>query len=588
MLLQRLEEYANRLDLPPMLYTKIPVRYIVELETDDQGHLLHVELNDTSDPSNPSTKRGEPRDVPYVQPSSNIKPQLLASNAEYTFGLPAGVTKPERAARCHRAYLELLARCVQHTQEPTVRAVSLFLNNAPLAHLQLPADMDRGARITFRVNGVFPVDLPVIQSFWATENDPALKSAPIMQCLVCGQERPVLARLQAKLKGVPGGQAPGTALISANADAFESYGLSASLTAPTCAACGERFTKAANDLLANDVNHIVLRGAVFIFWTRTKVDFSPRTYISNPRPEQVNQLLHTVLTGKRSPKVDETRFYATVLSGSGSRAVVRDWIDTTVGEVKQHLAIWFQRQRIVGPQGEEPQPLGLYALAAVTVRELRDVSTPTTRALLRSALTDSPLPLRLLDQVIRRIRAERRVTRPHAALIKLVLLSQSASQPDTKEDTLVRLDPHHPSRAYHCGRLLAVLEDIQTSAIRNINTTVVDRFYGAASSAPFSVFPRLLVGARAHLAKLRRDNLGAFHALEQRLGDIHDQLTEYPHILDLKEQCLFHIGFYHQQSWGRDQRRKASEQRKAGLALEADVPSIGAVESTADITKENE
>ena len=39
-------------------------------------------------------------------------------------------------------------------------------------------------------------------------------------------------------------------LISANSDAFESYGLSASLNAPTCANCGEAFTRGINSLLA--------------------------------------------------------------------------------------------------------------------------------------------------------------------------------------------------------------------------------------------------------------------------------------------------------------------------------------------------
>src|SRR5690606_1581969 len=135
-----------------------------------------------------------------------------------------------------------------------------FLHSEPVSQLRLPDDFDRGATIVFRVDGVYPTDLPAVQTFWAAENDPSRNDAPIMQCIVCGQERPVLDRLQAKIKGVPGGQTSGTAIISANADAFESYGLKASLIAPTCAECGERFTKAANELLASPSNRFILGG----------------------------------------------------------------------------------------------------------------------------------------------------------------------------------------------------------------------------------------------------------------------------------------------------------------------------------------
>ncbi len=85
MLLQRLREYSERLDLPPSLYNEAPVRYILEL--DAAGRLLNPEPVDTADPSSPRTKRGQRRLVPQVQRSSGVKPLLLADNAEYTLGL---------------------------------------------------------------------------------------------------------------------------------------------------------------------------------------------------------------------------------------------------------------------------------------------------------------------------------------------------------------------------------------------------------------------------------------------------------------------------------------------------------------------
>ena len=385
-----------------------------------------------------------------------------------------------------------------------------------------------------------------------------------MQCVVCGRERPVLSRLQSKLKGVPGGQTSGTAIISANAEAFESYGLEASLIAPTCADCGERFTKAANDLLSREGNRVIIGGAAFIFWTQEEVGLDIFATFNNPEPGQVAALIDSVRKGAWTPGVDDTAFYATSLSGSGGRAVVRDWLDTTVGEVKRHLAIWFQRQSIVAPSGDERRPYGISALAYSTVRETKDLASPVPRALLRGAITGSPLPWDLLFQAVRRNRAEQRVTRPRAALIKLVLLSQ---RQEYEEDYMVRLDVDNPEPAYRCGRLMAVLEEAQRAAMPNVNSTVVDRFFGTASTAPASVFSRLLRGVQPHLAKLQRDNRGAHVAIQRRLEEILSGLPSdkgFPRTLTLEQQGLFSLGYYHQRAHDQAEMREAAERRRQG------------------------
>jgi CRISPR-associated protein Csd1 len=121
---------------------------------------------------------------------------------------------------------------------------------------------------------------------------------------------------------------------------------------------------------------------------------------------------------------------------------------------------------------------------------------------------------------------------------------------------MVQLHPDHPEPAYHCGRLLAVLEQIQRTAIgSNISATIVDRFYGTASTAPASVFGRLLRGAQPHLSKLQRDRPGAAYALQERMEEIMAALPAFPHTLNLKEQGLFALGYYHQRAYDRAQAR---------------------------------
>ena len=72
------------------------------------------------------------------------------------------------------------------------------------------------------------------------------------------------------------------------------------------------------------------------------------------------------------------------------------------------------------------------------------------------------------------------------------------------------LDSSNDDPAYLCGRLFALLEAVQRAAIPGTNTTITDRFFGTASSAPASVFGRLLRGAQAHLNKLRKEKRGTY------------------------------------------------------------------------------
>lgn len=557
MLLQRLREYSERLDLPPRLYSELPVRYIIEL--DGEGLLLSPELIDTADPSSKATKRGVRRRTPSVVATSGIKPFLLAHKAEYVLGHVGEGGVSARVARCHDAFLDLATRCADATGESAVAAVVAFLRNGPLTQLNLNERFDPSGTITFRVDGVFPTDLPSVQAFWADANDPARASAPTMTCIVCGNERPVLERLELKVKGVPGGQMSGTSIISFNADAFESYGLSASLNAPTCADCGERFTKAVNALLAPDGPNIRLTNIAYIFWTKEpQADIPWAALLNDADPEQVKQLLSGAFSAKAGAgHVDANAFYAAALSGSGGRAVVREWIDTTVDEAKKRLARWFRMQRIIHISQQGPEvapPLTLRQLAYATVRsgDRNNPAAPNiSRALVRTAFTGAPLPHDLLFQVVRRIRAEQpekgksKVTTARAALIKMVLLSQ---RQDLQEDDMIELDESNKDPGYVCGRLLAVLERAQRQAMPGINATIVDRFYGTASSAPASVYGRLMKGVQPHLAKLERDNRGAWFGIQKRLEEVQANLTGFPKTLTLEQQGLFALGYYHERA----------------------------------------
>ena len=123
-------------------------------------------------------------------------------------------------------------------------------------------------------------------------------------------------------------------------------------------------------------------------------------------------------------------------------------------------------------------------------------------------------------------------------------------------------------RAYLCGRLLAVFEQIQYAALGDINANVVDRFYGTFSAAPALVFARLVSNAQNHLRKLRRDKPGAFVGNDRRLGEVLKLLgtAPPPTQFSLQDQGRFALGYYHE----RAKRFEEIAERKAEKAAKAE------------------
>lgn len=567
MLLQRLVEYVARLEgMAPYGYADVAVRY--EIHLDGSGRLLTPQPIDLA---SKESKFGQRRPIPQVRRSgTKAPPMLLADHAEYTFGLARKPEDVDKARIRHADYLELLSACAAATQNPLVAAVIAFLADSPVAQLQLPDDFERSGNIEFRVDGYLVTQQPDVQRFWSARNQP---DTEIMQCLVCNERKPALATLPGVVKGIPDGNATGTAIISANADAYLSYGLSQSQISPICVDCAEGFTKGINHLLAHRESCIRIGDTAYLFWTKEDVGFSVADWFDTPDPGRVRELINSVRTGSFDRHVDQTPFYTVALTANNARAVVRDWFDTTLGQVKASLAQWFEWQAIVGLHGEDPVPLGLYALAAATVRDpKKELTSLTATTLLRSALTGYPLPDRLLQQAVRRCQVEsndknQKVSRARAALMKLVIMSQ---QPQSKEDEMVYLQPDNSDSAYHCGRLLAVLESIQRlSADGQLNTTLIDRFYGSASSAPASAFGTLIRGAQPHIAKLRKNRPGLARSLEGQMEEVIGAIPAFPPMLTSKAQAVFALGYYHQRAFSRAQAREIAQAKRAAAGAAA-------------------
>ena len=107
------------------------------------------------------------------------------------------------------------------------------------------------------------------------------------------------------------------------------------------------------------------------------------------------------------------------------------------------------------------------------------------------------------------------------------------------------LNEEHPSPAYHCGRLMAVLAEIQQAALDNVGSGVIQRYYAAASTTPALVLGRLVRTSNYHLEKIeyRKKRAGLKDLFTGIWSPLKD---EVPRVLDLEAQSLFALGFYQQ------------------------------------------
>ena len=559
MLLEQLREYHRRLEPTPTMYGPSPVRWLIDL--DPQGNFQGMVPMEGEGRRAP---RGKVLLIPQVSRTSTVRANLLVDNAKYALGVPGDKTQRarERAAKAHRAFIALARECAEETREPAVHAVVACLERP--APPSLPPDIGPGDIVMFRVDGAMPTDLRSVQAFWARRQAAATAASArgeTVDCLICGQRRPPATRHPVKIKGIPGGQSSGTALVSANMPAFESYGLEASRTAPICQGCAEEYAKGANQLIRDGRTRLVIGPVMYLFWTReASTDLSISSLLQDPQPEDVQALLRTPWTSQAgATKVEATAFYATALAASMGRVAVREWLEMTVGEAREHLVQYFALQRIVRPDGSNWRPIGLFPLAASVVPPGSDIPAVISTGLLRLAIAGASPPQALLTGALRRARmcgrAERPVTYPRAAVIKMVLQSREREGP-----TMEELDPKLRHPAYLCGRIFAIVEAVQYAALGQVGTTVTDRYFGAASTTPAYVLGKLVSDSRkAHFGKLRRQKPAAYYALDQRLSEAMDGLGEFPETLTLEEQGRFVLGYYHQRAADRKAARARRE-----------------------------
>jgi len=382
------------------------------------------------------------------------------------------------------------------------------------------------------------------------------------QCLVSGLVQPI-AELHPATP-VPGSQA--TAKIhSFNLPAFVSFRKKQGLNAPVGKQATFAYTTSLNYLLdsrnrTSGKQCLHVGDAWVVFWAgkRSVLEESFADIFGEPSvddPDRNARAIHALFAAPQQgvPPIQDqqTPFFVLGLAPNIARVAVRFWHVSTVAELAGHIHCHFDDLKIVRRKRDyEYLPLKslLNSTAQTTQKYPRGdpekVPPSLGGDLMQAILTGRAYPETLLQGAIRRVRAEREVSYPRASLVKACINRQSRNQSNAEKELTVSLDLGNINPGYRLGRLFAVLEKIQEEANPKINATIRDRFYGAASAAPVTVFSNLMRLKNHHLAKL--ENTGRRVNFERVITEIVDGIGDFPPHMSLADQGRFAIGYYHQ------------------------------------------
>lgn len=611
-LLNALIESADRFeDILPVGYAERSITWVINI--DDSGQ--HPAVVHKQSPRRTVKAPATPSD----RTSGKVSATLLVDKVSYAVGIADTGKKgnaTDIAKKEHDDFVHLVRTAADNC--PTIKPIADWLEDeekvrAVVSQMQpKPDDL-----VTFEV-GSQPraTDEPDVQKFWSDYISKRIGEEE-QQCVICGEWKPIARILPFKVVlptcSVQVSSYNTDAFCSGGATTKSAN------NGAICYDCAGKATQVLNHLtklkngssssqhavmLLRDEKRDSFRNQVAVFWTKQPIELQtdegpkpgevlPRLTLEDTGPlsedempayaDQLRDLLQRPLTeGAGDAALPANKFYLAVLSPNKSRLVVREWLEQDVEAMRTHVGQYLDALRILHPAGRyvgfPPLPAMLTTLQSPVSSKNRNEEKPRLpqvepdllRKLLRCMFTGSLPPKALLTRAVRCFRVpdppaegEQRNRQQFrrmalAAAMKLVLTYDKPQEQQAMEQRHTEYDEQSDYKRqspYLSGCLLAVLEAIQSRPGNKVNATLVDRFYGAASTAPGTVFGNLVSTAtKAHLPKLRKENKEWLTLRSGKGVNINDRMAEtcakineaggFKPFLTPEEQGQFALGFY--------------------------------------------
>lgn len=384
-------------------------------------------------------------------------------------------------------------------------------------------------------------------------------------CAVCGTNNyPILDEPHGSVK-LPKGQTAGSMLVSYNTNAFESYNLKGNLNSGICTNCARNYIEALQYLAGNGHNITSEKGetkfkysnrqkisddTIALFWTKEpNDDIDPFSDICQPTEERVRKLFSSIITGdnQRVNSELENYFYCCTMSSAAARIAVRDWMAISVSQYQKNLQQWFNDIATI-KDGEIFYP-GINSILNSCIKKKTKPTQSDVKAKARigailwhAALTNTSLPLMILQSVLTQIEHDY-FSPEKSTVIRLVLNRNIKKTYYMKKE----LDEKNESKAYLCGRLFALICQLQYKAQGDVNSSIKDRFFASASSNPSRAMSILLT---KYVPVYQKKTKGAY---TKSITEIASRIEHFPERLTLTERGEFALGYYHQYAYKKNE-----------------------------------
>lgn len=495
---------------------------------------------------------------------SGINPCFLWDNAQYLLGYKKDDDKPDRTRMAFAAFRNKHLALEEEIGSPAFSAVCHFLrkwDSSTAARYSFLAELKSGFGV-FQINGqhCYVHQDPIIRDWWS-RNAFVEQNEQMGYCLITG-ERSSIARLhEPAIKGFPDAPSSSARIVSFNEDSFASHGKDKGANAPVSMLAAFKYCSALNvltDGARRKQQRIQIGDTATVFWAERESPVEGFLGLvfdgsdDSGRNQSLRLFLEAAREGRMPGGIDpDIRFYILGLSPNASRLAIRFWHSGTVTELKDRLGQYFRDIAIRKNFDNEADFPSLQQLLRETavLKKYDNIPPLLSGAMMRSILEGLPFPNSLLPVLLDRIRAEQATKKdgrsvPNMNYLRACLLAGVLRRNYKREVKSMAYDWDNRERGYLLGGVFAALERIQErSSGRDLNATIRDRYYGAASSTPVMAFPILLRLKNHHLAKM--ENRGEAVNFEKLLGRLLDELRGgFPAHLSLEQQGLFALGYY--------------------------------------------
>ena len=504
-----------------------------------------------------------------VTRSSGVSANFLCDNAKYLLGISQEKDEKnkKRAEECFLAARDKHLSLLNHAEGEMAKAICLFFQKwKPAKAMEYPKisenweDITDGGNLIFGMGTHYAQDDMQIKRIWDNRKMEINQEAKGI-CLVTGEQEEI-SRIHRGIKGVPGAQSSGAALVSFNAPSFESYGKEQSYNAPVGKYAEFAYTTALNYLLSDRKYSLQIGDTMVVFWAESgKTDYQDAFLECMEPPidnqEELKGLFERIQEGKpiiiKGNELNpEQRFFILGLAPNAARLSVRFFYENSFGKILTNISEHYKRMEIIKPKWKENQYLGVQEMLFETVNKkstdkkpISNMATMTFRAI----LSGDRYPARLYSDTLIRIRAEqdeKKLSWKRMSIIKTYLIHNYKWK---EGENYMGLNEESNDIAYVLGRLFSVLESIQADANPGIQATIRDRYFNSACGTPASVFPVLIKLKNSHMKKIGREKEGTKKYYEKLFADIMWKINEqegFPKRLSLEEQGKFALGYYHQ------------------------------------------